>query len=110
MTPNAIHEYVSKYYPQLAAETRSNPDGWSFFLGPKVASPSSNRIFRVLVNGGTNTSNLKLAVTSRLTSDLEFNFRGDEAELKALIDREMNLYQQNSGGNSIQSTKVRPPI
>ena len=36
MSPDSIRECVSKFYPQLVAEPRSNPDGWSFFFGPKV--------------------------------------------------------------------------
>jgi hypothetical protein len=98
MSPDSVRELVSKFYPQLFAEPRSNPYGWSFFLGPKVGGSSSNRIFRVIANAPNHPSKLKLAVTSRLSSNAEFTFRGDEAELKALIDREIQLYEQHFDG------------
>jgi hypothetical protein len=38
---------------------------------------------------------LKLAVTSRLTEDLEIAFSGDEAELRTLLDRELRLWHKH---------------
>ncbi|WP_036164675.1 hypothetical protein [Noviluteimonas dokdonensis] len=97
MTPDAVHAFISRRYPQLTSERRTNPDGWSFFLGPATGGPASNRIFRVVANAPNLPSRLKLSVTSRLTSDFEMTFRGDEVELEALIERELQLFQAHFG-------------
>jgi hypothetical protein len=95
MTPDSVYAFITRRYPQLAAERRSNPDGWSFFLGQRTDGPASNRIFRVVAGSPHLPSRLKLSVTSRLTSDFEVTFRGDEAELAALVDRELQLFQEH---------------
>jgi len=93
MTPDAVYAFVSREYPELSAEPRRNPDGWSFFLGPKKGVQQPNRILRVVASSRNRPSRLKLAVTSRLKSETEFVFQGDETELKALIDRELELFK-----------------
>jgi hypothetical protein len=95
MTPDSVHAFISRRYPQLWAERRSNPDGWSFYLGEKTAGSASNRIVRVVASAPHLPSQLKLSVTSRLTSDLEVTFRGDELELATLVDRELLLFQDH---------------
>jgi hypothetical protein len=95
MTPDSVHTFITRRYPQLSAERRSNPDGWSFFLGDKTGGPASNRIFRVVASAPHLPSRLKLSVTSRLTSDFEVTFRGDEAELATLVERELKLFQEH---------------
>ena len=94
MTPDAVKAFVKKEYPQLVAEPRNNPDGWSFFLGQKMGGTKSNRIFRVVASSPDQPSHLKLSVSSRLKLEREFVFRGDKAELKALIDRELERFRK----------------
>jgi len=93
MSPDAIRKLVASHFPQLTEVQRKGPDGWAFFLGAKVGGPTPNRIFRALESQVAGASKLKLAVTSRMTSDFEFTFSGDEAELKSLVDREIELYR-----------------
>lgn len=100
MTPDAVHAFMARRYPRLQPERRSSPDGWSFFLGAPASGPASNRIIRVVASAPHLTSSLKLAVTSRLTSDLEFTFRGDETELEALVERELRLFEERFSESS----------
>jgi hypothetical protein len=97
MTPEAIRELVARDFPELTEVRRESPNGWAFYLGAKVDGPKPNRIFRVL-HSGVGTSKVKLAVTSRITSDFEFTFCGDKAELKLLVLREMSLFKTHFEG------------
>jgi hypothetical protein len=92
MSPEEIHATVQEFYPALTAEARTSPDGWSFFQGPKCGSSRANRIFRATRSSGSAPTKLKLAITSRLTQELELSFRGTEEELRYLIDRELRLW------------------
>lgn len=94
MTPDQIHSFIQSHYPQLIADARNNPDGWSFFLGHPQRGPNSNRILRAVAHGAD--TQLKLAVSSRLSGQpVESTFAGTESELAELIDRELQRYQES---------------
>src|SRR5689334_12709737 len=95
MNPDEIRILVERMYPALTYEPRSSPDGWSFFHGPKRGSSQANRILRATCSSPFGPTKLKLALTSRLTEELELSFRGDEEELRYLIDRELRLWHSH---------------
>jgi hypothetical protein len=64
----------------------------SFFHGPKRGSTQANRIFRVTRSSPAAPTKLKLAITSRLTEDLDLSFGGNEEDPRYLIDRELRLW------------------
>jgi hypothetical protein len=92
MSPDQIRVFVQQSYPVLTWEPRSSPTGWSFFHGPKRGSTQANRIFRVTRSSPAAPTKLKLAITSRLTEDLDLSFGGNEEDLRYLIDRELRLW------------------
>jgi hypothetical protein len=98
MTPDEIRRFCESNYPQLTAEARSNPDGYSFFLGTPRRGPDSNRILRAVSQGSQGASQLKLAVSSRIEGvEKEFIFSDREAALTRLLDRELELFRNHFG-------------
>ena len=94
MTPEEIRKLCELKYPQLRAEARSNPDGYSFFLGERRFGKDSNRILRAVGQSPRGTSRLKLVVSSRVEGiERDFSFSGSEGELSDLIENELALYQ-----------------
>jgi hypothetical protein len=92
MSPDEIKLFLSQNYPELIAEQRRNPDGWSFFLGPPQRGIHSNRILRACRRNDQSVTRLKLAVSSRRGKALEIGFQGGKAELRKLIEKEMHLF------------------
>lgn len=94
MSPDEIRIFLHLEYPALIAEPRTNPDGWSFFLGPARRGADSNRILRAVRNGPNGMTRLKLAVSSRQgTGDKEFEFHGGEGQLRDFVTAEIRLYR-----------------
>jgi len=94
MAPEDIRSCLSREYPELVVKARTNPDGWSFFLGPPKRGANSNRILRAVRQEGDGATWLKLPVSSRHELvEREIDFSGDEEMLRALVDRELELYR-----------------
>jgi hypothetical protein len=98
MTPEEVRRFCKLKYPQLRAETRTNPDGFAFFLGEPRRGVRSNRIIRAVSQNPQSASQLKLAVSSRIGNvERELSFSGGEAELSALINTELALFHAHFG-------------
>ena len=70
MSPDEIRVYLKQAHPELIAEPRINPDGWSFFDGPPQRGANSNRIIRAVRNGPHGVTRLKAAqIESPLVAD-----------------------------------------
>ena len=93
MTSEDAERFIAASFDRLVVSRRE--DGASFYLRPKIEGPNPNRILRISAGPGGSACRLKLAITSRMTSDLEFTFCGTEAELKRLVEREIALYMQH---------------
>lgn len=96
MTPDKIYEFLAAEFPELVAESRSNPDGWAFYAGLKQRGPKSNRILRATRSSQQATTKLKLAVSSRDGQERELDFSGDEEQLRLLVEEELRLYERQS--------------
>jgi hypothetical protein len=93
MSPDEIRVYLKQAHPELIAEPRTNPDGWSFFDGVPQRGVNSNRILRAVRNGPHGVTQLKLAVTSRQSgAEKEIPFAGTEAELREYVEAELRLH------------------
>lgn len=96
MNPEQVKAYVQSEYQHLHIESRTDPDGFSFYLTPPRKGANPNRIFRVLANVTPDTAALKLAVSNRLNrAKSEFVFSGTRDELRKLIDTEIQLYKEH---------------
>jgi hypothetical protein len=95
MTPDQIRACLAQALPDLVSEPRSSPDGWSFSLGEAKGGPHANRIIRATRSSPDAKTQLKLAITSRLTEELEIDFTGDEKVLRKLVERELRLYHDH---------------
>lgn len=95
MSPDEIRVYLKQTHPELIADTRINPDGWSFFEGPPQRGANSNRIIRAVRNGPHGVTRLKLAVTSRQGSEVEVEFSGTEAQLREYVETEIKRYHES---------------
>ena len=95
MSPDDIRAFLSHAYPQLIAEPRSNPDGWSFFLAPAQRGANSNRILRAVRHNPHGVTRLKLAVSSRADAEEhEIDFSGSSDNLSKLVDAELRLFDE----------------
>ena len=95
MTPDVINKVVTQKFPSLVAERRVNPDGWSYFIGPKQGGAKSNRIFRAVANNPTQNASLKLSVSARLYKTNDQTFTGTESDLVELIKNEISIYKDH---------------
>lgn len=93
MSPDEIRSFLHLEYPALVAEPRTNPDGWSFFLGPAQRGAGSNRILRAVRHTPQGVTRLKLAVSSRQGEDREIDFNGSESELREHVETELRLFR-----------------
>lgn len=67
MTPEVVDEITKKHFPSLLAKPRSNPDGWSYYLGRTIRTgKDSNRIFRVVSRRPNQDAQLKLSISARI--------------------------------------------
>ena len=95
MSPDEIRAALAKHYPQLKAERRHNPKGWSFFLGTPRGGTKSNRIIRATRSSANAVTRLKLSVSSRLQStNVEKQFAAGLSELRQFVDAEIKLLSQ----------------
>lgn len=97
MTPDSIHKLINQCFPDLFSERRSNPDGWSYFLGPKQGGAKSNRIFRAVSSAASQHASLKLSVSARLYKTKAQIFNGTESQLVELVKNEISLYKEHFG-------------
>jgi hypothetical protein len=97
MKPEQVKTFVQNEYSQtLHIATRTNPDGYAFYLNPPRMGSNSNRIFRVVTNMPGGDSHLKLAVSNRVNGiNKEIVFNGTQDDLRKLIDNEVQLYKQH---------------
>lgn len=105
MTPDEIRAFLARAFPLFHAEHRSNPDGWSFFLGLPDRGRSSNRILRATRSSPRAITKLKLAVSSREGPEYEIDFEGGKAQLRALVEQELALYT----GTTVSSSRTSEP-
>lgn len=91
MTPAQISDFVEQHYPQL--ERRQRKDGWAFWT-----MGMERRVLRAKAKGSG--SNLVLSVSEKLglPDAREVPFYGTEAELRALLDAELQRLEKQ--GNS----------
>ena len=95
MSPDEIHKALATRYPQLVAERRENPDGWSFYLDPPQRGSNPNRIIRATRTSANSVTRLKLAISARRgAKGAEFAFAGDERALRKYVDQELQLFEE----------------
>ena len=70
MTPNQIKKLVDEEHPDLVAERRHSPDGWSFYYHVVQRGANSTRIARVVQRRPGAPVVFKLAVSARLGQEV----------------------------------------
>ena len=96
MTPEIIDEIIKKNFPSLLAKPRTNPDGWSYYLGPSVKTgKDSNRILRAVSRHPNQDAQLKLSISARIKGREDFTFVSSEEVLVSIIADEIDLYKQS---------------
>lgn len=97
MTPDEIKALVENEYPDLRTAPRRNPTGWAFFLHEICRGPRSTRIARVVRASHRSVTLFKPAVSARLglPGAEETEITRGEAQLRRLLDRELERYRQH---------------
>jgi hypothetical protein len=95
MSPDEIHDFLARKFPELVAEKRNAPNGWAFFLGPAQQEPSSNCIVRAVEHsqGGTQ---FELSVSSRFEgTEKTVIFSGNQDALRQVVDAQLRIYRDH---------------
>ena len=96
MTPDEVHDFLGREFPQLVPMPRRNPDGWSFMYGDKHAGV--RRIVRVIRSSRESETKLLLSISNHLgMENVERHFDGGEDELRRLVSEEIRLYLDHFG-------------
>jgi hypothetical protein len=95
MNPEQVNRFVADHYPDLVAERRHRPDGWSFYYRTVQRGSNPSRIARVVQRRPGAPVMFKPAVSARLAREkkLEIQIKGGAAQVRELLDKELALWQ-----------------
>jgi hypothetical protein len=95
MTADEIRDFLSGAFPDLVAEDRHNPDGWSFFYQRRG---SGRRIITVTQSSVAAGTRVLRAISNRRGTVCGYSpFDGGPEQLRQIVDEEIMLYREMAG-------------
>jgi hypothetical protein len=97
MNPDQIKSFIENNYPEILSERRRNPDGWAFYLGRVQKGSGPTRIARVVQIRPGSPVRFKPALSARVhkSKGLEVEIKGGAAQVRQLMDAELNLWHRH---------------